>query len=133
MKEFTEELFKILDSHYIGQMRLRLQSGDESEFNPNERIYQDGEFLMTHFTIIFSVNDKYEHVRILIRDWQTSKSFSKNVPIDEFDISKPELVIEKIKMTVRNFSGKESRDFLDEWYSRKKVEIRDSKLEDLGL
>jgi hypothetical protein len=70
-------------------------------------------------------------LRILIRNWRTNNSFSKNVVI-EFELSK-EFLIKFIKEVVYNNSGIESRDLLNDWYEIKKVEIRDKKISDLGI
>jgi hypothetical protein len=70
-------------------------------------------------------------LRILIRNWRTNNSFSKNVVI-EFELSK-EFLIKFIKEVVYNNSGVESRDMLNDWYEIKKVEIRDKKISDLGI
>ena len=72
-----------------------------------------------------------EVLRILIRNWRTNNSFSKNVEI-EFELSK-EFLVKFIKEVVYNNSGVESRDMLNDWYEIKKVEIRDKKISDLGI
>jgi hypothetical protein len=98
----------------------------------NERHYTDKELY-----IIFVVNMPKESdwnvevLRILIRNWRTNNSFSKNVVI-EFELSK-ELLVKFIKEVVYNNSGIESRDLLNDWYEIKKVEIRDKKISDLGI
>jgi hypothetical protein len=72
-------------------------------------------------------------VRIVMRNWATKKSFSKNFTLSWFDLENPDSVIENIKEGVYINSGVESRDMLNDWYEIKKVELRDQKLNDLGI
>ena len=121
-----KDIFDLLDEHFEIDMMM------ECVKEENERHYTDKELY-----IIFVVNMPEESdwnvevLRILIRNWKTNHSFSKNVSI-EFELSKKNLV-SFIKETVYQYSGVESRDFLNDWYEIKKVEIRDKKISDLGI
>lgn len=129
-----KEIFDLLDEHFEIDMMM------ECVKEENERHYTDKELY-----IIFVVNMPKESdwdvevLRILIRNWSTNNSFSKNVSIIEtlspgieFELSKKSLV-SFIKETVYQNSGVESRDMLNDWYEIKKVEIRDKKISDLGI
>lgn len=116
-----EKIFKILDEHFEKEMLMTtstIQKDDERHYNDE------------HLYIIFVWQEK-DVLRILIRNWKTHKSFSKNVVIP-FEISKAGMV-SFIKEVVYNNSGTESRDLLNDWYEIKKVEIRDKKISDLGI
>lgn len=121
-----KDIFDLLDEHF--EMDMMMECVKEE----NERHYTDKELY-----IIFVVNMPEESdwnvevLRILIRNWKTNHSFSKNVSI-EFELSKKSLV-SFIKETVYQNSGVESRDMLNDWYEIKKVEIRDKKISDLGI
>ena len=121
-----KDIFDLLDEHFEIDMMM------ECVKEENERHYTDKELY-----IIFVVNMPKESdwnvevLRILIRNWRTNNSFSKNVVI-EFELSKKNLV-SFIKETVYQNSGIESRDMLNVWYEIKKVEIRDKKISDLGI
>jgi|LakMenEpi03Aug12_release.lakeMendotaPanAssembly.Ray.scaffolds.fasta_scaffold354598_2 hypothetical protein len=121
-----KDIFDLLDEHF--EMDMMMECVKEE----NERHYTDKELY-----IIFVVNMPKESdwnvevLRILIRNWRTNNSFSKNVVI-EFELSK-EFLIKFIKEVVYNNSGIESRDLLNDWYEIKKVEIRDKKISDLGI
>ncbi len=121
-----KEIFDLLDEHFKRDMMM------ECVKEENERHYTDKELY-----IIFVVNMPKESnwdvevLRILIRNWRTNHSFSKNVAI-EFKLSK-ELLVKFIKEVVYSNSGIESRDLLNDWYEIKKVEIRDKKISDLGI
>jgi hypothetical protein len=121
-----KDIFDLLDEHF--EMDMMMECVKEE----NERHYTDKELY-----IIFVVNMPKESdwnvevLRILIRNWRTNNSFSKNVVI-EFELSK-EFLIKFIKEVVYNNSGVESRDMLNDWYEIKKVEIRDKKISDLGI
>ena len=121
-----KEIFDLLDEHFERDMMM------ECVKEENERHYTDKELY-----IIFVVNMPEESnwdvevLRILIRNWKTNHSFSKNVVI-EFELRK-EWLVKFIKETVYQYSGVESRDFLNDWYEIKKVEIRDKKISDLGI
>ena len=121
-----KDIFDLLDEHF--EMDMMMECVKEE----NERHYTDKELY-----IIFVVNMPEESdwnvevLRILIRNWRTNNSFSKNVVI-EFELSK-EFLVKFIKEVVYNNSGVESRDFLNDWYEIKKVEIRDKKISDLGI
>jgi hypothetical protein len=121
-----KDIFDLLDEHF--EMDMMMECVKEE----NERHYTDKELY-----IIFVVNMPKESdwnvevLRILIRNWRTNNSFSKNVVI-EFELSK-ELLVKFIKEVVYNNSGIESRDLLNDWYEIKKVEIRDKKISDLGI
>lgn len=121
-----KDIFDLLDEHF--EMDMMMECVKEE----NERHYTDKELY-----IIFVVNMPKESdwdvevLRILIRNWRTNHSFSKNVVI-EFELSKESLV-SFIKETVYQNSGVESRDMLNDWYEIKKVEIRDKKISDLGI
>lgn len=121
-----KDIFDLLDEHFEIDMMM------ECVKEENERHYTDKELY-----IIFVVNMPEESdwnvevLRILIRNWRTNNSFSKNVVI-EFELSK-EFLVKFIKEVVYNNSGKESRDMLNDWYEIKKVEIRDKKISDLGI
>ena len=121
-----KDIFDLLDEHFEIDMMM------ECVKEENERHYTDKELY-----IIFVVNMPEESdwnvevLRILIRNWRTNHSFSKNVSI-EFELSKKNLV-SFIKETVYQNSGVESRDMLNDWYEIKKVEIRDKKISDLGI
>ena len=114
-----EKIFKELDEHFVKDM---LMTATQKE---DERHYND-----EHLYVIFVWQEK-DVLRILIRNWKTHKSFSKNVIIP-FEISKAGMV-SFIKEVVYNNSGIESRDLLNDWYEIKKVEIRDKKISDLGI
>lgn len=121
-----KDIFDLLDEHFEIDMMM------ECVKEENERHYTDKELY-----IIFVVNMPEESdwnvevLRILIRNWRTNNSFSKNVVI-EFELSK-EFLVKFIKEVVYNNSGKESRDMLNDWYEIKKVEIRDKNISDLGI
>jgi len=121
-----KDIFDLLDEHF--EMDMMMECVKEE----NERHYTDKELY-----IIFVVNMPKESdwnvevLRILIRNWRTNNSFSKNVVI-EFELSK-EFLVKFIKEVVYNNSGVESRDMLNDWYEIKKVEIRDKKISDLGI
>ena len=117
-----KEIFDILDDHFERDMMM------ECVKEENERHYTDKELY-----IIFVVNmpEEFEVLRILIRNWRTNNSFSKNVAI-ESKLNKKELV-NFIKESVYQNSGVESRDILNDWYEIKKVEIRDIKISNLGI
>lgn len=121
-----KDIFDLLDEHF--EMDMMMECVKEE----NERHYTDKELY-----IIFVVNMPEESdwnvevLRILIRNWRTNNSFSKNVAI-EFELSK-EFLVKFIKEVVYNNSGVESRDMLNDWYEIKKVEIRDKKISDLGI
>ena len=121
-----KDIFDLLDEHF--EMDMMMECVKEE----NERHYTDKELY-----IIFVVNMPKESdwnvevLRILIRNWRTNNSFSKNVVI-EFELSK-EFLVKFIKEVVYNNSGIESRDLLNDWYEIKKVEIRDKKISDLGI
>ena len=121
-----KDIFDLLDEHF--EIDMMMQCVKEE----NERHYTDKELY-----IIFVVNMPKESdwnvevLRILIRNWRTNNSFSKNVVI-EFELSK-EFLVKFIKEVVYNNSGVESRDMLNDWYEIKKVEIRDKKISDLGI
>lgn len=121
-----KDIFDLLDEHFEIDMMM------ECVKEENERHYTDKELY-----IIFVVNMPEESdwnvevLRILIRNWRTNNSFSKNVEI-EFELSK-EFLVKFIKEVVYNNSGVESRDMLNDWYEIKKVEIRDKKISDLGI
>jgi hypothetical protein len=121
-----KEIFDILDDHFERDMMM------ECVKEENERHYTDKELY-----IIFVVNMPEESnwdvevLRILIRNWMTNNSFSKNVAI-ESKLNKKELV-NFIKESVYQNSGVESRDILNDWYEIKKVEIRDIKISNLGI
>ena len=121
-----KDIFDLLDEHFEIDMMMDCVKEE------NERHYTDKELY-----IIFVVNMPKESdwnvevLRILIRNWRTNHSFSKNVSI-EFELSKKNLV-SFIKETVYKNSGVESRDILNDWYEIKKVEIRDKKISDLGI
>ena len=121
-----KDIFDLLDEHFEIDMMMDCVKEE------NERHYTDKELY-----IIFVVNMPKESdwnvevLRILIRNWRTNHSFSKNVVI-EFELSKESLV-SFIKETVYQNSGVESRDMLNDWYEIKKVEIRDKKISDLGI
>lgn len=116
-----EKIFKELDEHFVKDMLMT----QEPIINENERHYND-----EHIYMIF-ICSECGALRILIRNWRTNHSFSKNVSI-EFELSKKNLV-SFIKETVYQNSGVESRDMLNDWYEIKKVEIRDKKISDLGI
>lgn len=116
-----EKIFKILDEHFEKEMLMTsatIQKEDERHYNDE------------HLYIIFVWQEK-DVLRILIRNWKTHKSFSKNVVIP-FEINKSGMV-SFIKDVVYINSGTESRDLLNDWYEIKKVEIRDKKISDLGI
>ena len=121
-----KDIFDLLDEHFEIDMMMDCVKEE------NEKHYTDKELY-----IIFVVNMPKESdwnvevLRILIRNWRTNHSFSKNVVI-EFELSKESLV-SFIKETVYQNSGVESRDMLNDWYEIKKVEIRDKKISDLGI
>ena len=121
-----KDIFDLLDEHFEIDMMM------ECVKEENERHYTDKELY-----IIFVVNMPKESdwnvevLRILIRNWRTNNSFSKNVVI-EFELRK-EWLVKFIKETVYQYSGVESRDMLNDWYEIKKVEIRDKKISDLGI
>lgn len=127
-----EKIFKELDEHFVKDMLMTPATIQ----NENERHYND-----EHLSIIFvwqhnGTNEGgllyvKDTLRILIRNWKTKKSFSKNVKI-EFILDKQGLVF-FIKEVVYQNSGVESRDILNDWYEIKKVEIRDKKISDLGI
>ena len=129
----NDKLFEILDNHFVNKMRM-------NSFIlclPNERQYED-----SHLTMVFMVcppDGKKTlpfpngFLRIVMKNWKTKKSFSKNFSLSWFDLEKPDSVIENIREAVYINSGVESRDFLNDWYEIKKVELRDQKLNDLGL
>ena len=133
-----DKFFEILDNHFVNKMRMNyfILHSDSFTGNPaNERQYED-----SHLTMIFTVylpDDKNlfpnGSVRIVMRNWATKKSFSKNFTLSWFDLENPDSVIENIREGVYINSGVESRDFLNDWYEIKKVELRDQKLNDLGI
>jgi len=127
--------FDILDNHFVNQMRMN--SFVLNSDSDDERQYED-----SHMTMIFTIYDKSQnkskvfpngYVRIVMRVWETKKSFSKNFPLSWFDLDKPESVIKNIREGVYINSGVESRDMLNDWYELKKIELRDQKLNDLGI
>jgi hypothetical protein len=130
------KFFEILDNHFVNQMRMDVFI---LHSDSNERQYED-----SHLTMIFTVylpddsktkcrNFYNGSVRIVMRNWATKKSFSKNFTLSWFELDKPESVIENIRQGVYINSGVESRDFLNDWYEIKKIELRDQKLNDLGI
>ena len=124
-----DKFFEILDNHFVNKMRMNyfILHSDSFTGNPaNERQYED-----SHLTMIFTVylpDDKNlfpnGSVRIVMRNWATKKSFSKNFTLSWFDLENPDSVIENIREGVYINSGVESRDFLNDWYEIKKVELR---------
>ena len=130
----SDKFFEILDNHFVNKMRMDVFIL-QSILNYYERQYED-----SHLTMIFTVylpDDKNlfpnGSVRIVMRNWATKKSFSKNFSLSWFDLENPDSVIENIRRGVYINSGVESRDFLNDWYEIKKVELRDQKLNDLGI
>ena len=134
----SDKFFEILDNHFVNKMRM---DSFILHSDSNERQYED-----SHLTMIFTVylpDDKnlfdkaslgrLGSVRIVMRNWATKKSFSKNFTLSWFDLENPDSVIENIKEGVYINSGVESRDMLNDWYEIKKVELRDQKLNDLGI
>ena len=137
----SDKFFEILDNHFVNKMRMDVFI---LHSDSNERQYED-----SHLTMIFTVylpDDKTSllhpsnknlfpngSVRIVMRNWATKKSFSKNFTLSWFDLENPDSVIENIRQGVYINSGVESRDFLNDWYEIKKVELRDQKLNDLGI
>ena len=133
-----DKFFEILDNHFVNKMRMNyfiLHS------DSNERQYEDSHLTMI-FTVylpddkkVFKVGNLFPNgsVRIVMRNWVTKKSFSKNFSLSWFDLENPDSVIENIRRGVYINSGVESRDFLNDWYEIKKVELRDQKLNDLGI
>lgn len=115
-----DKIFKKLDEHFIKEMFMDsvIQKEDERHYNDN----------YLHIIFVWLENSI---LRILIRNWKTNKSFSKNIKID-FEISK-ETLVSIIKETVFQNSGIESRDLLNDWYEIKKDEIRDKKISSLGI
>jgi hypothetical protein len=87
----------------------------------------------SELTIRFILSKKYEHIRVLIRNWKDNKAFSKNLDLKLFNTQNPPSVIRLIRESVYNFSGVESRDFLNQWYEKKRIELRQDKLNDLGI
>lgn len=128
----NDKLFEILDNHFVNKMRMNVLNSEDKD----ERQYED-----SHLTMIFTIYkhipgnklNKSPYIRIVMRNWETKKSFSKNFPLSWFELEKPDSVIENIKEGVYINSGVESRDILNDWYEIKKVELRDQKLNDLGL
>lgn len=117
-----DKILEILDNHFINQMRMTTTI----LFSDNERMYQDSEM-----TINIVISDSI--VRLSLRNWKSKKSFSRNIHISLFDVSIPESVINFIRGYVYSHSGVDSRDFLNNWYEWKKIELRDEKLNDLGI
>ena len=121
-----KDIFDLLDEHF--EMDMMMECVKEE----NERHYTDKELYIIFVVNMTKESDwNVEVLRILIRNWRTNNSFSKNVVI-EFELSK-EFLIKFIKEVVYNNSGVESRDMLNDWYEIKKVEIRDKKISDLGI
>ena len=121
-----KDIFDLLDEHF--EMDMMMECVKEE----NERHYTDKELYIIYVVNMPKESDwNVEVLRILIRNWRTNNSFSKNVVI-EFELSK-EFLIKFIKEVVYNNSGIESRDLLNDWYEIKKVEIRDKKISDLGI
>jgi hypothetical protein len=117
------KLLDILDYHFVKEMRM-----NPTSYNDSERGYDDSEL-----TIRFILSKKYEHIRVLIRNWKDNKAFSKNLDLKLFNTQNPPSVIRLIRESVYNFSGVESRDFLNQWYEKKRIELRQDKLNDLGI
>ena len=133
-----DKFFEILDNHFVNKMRM---DSFILHSDSNERQYEDSHLTMI-FTVylpddkkVFKVGNLFPNgsVRIVMRNWATKKSFSKNFPLSWFDLENPDSVIENIRRGVYINSGVESRDFLNDWYELKKVELRDQKLNDLGI
>lgn len=128
------KFFDILDNHFVNQMRMN--SFVLNSDSDDERQYEDD-----HMTMIFTIykvllipgNKATSYIRIVMRNWETKKSFSKNFPLSWFELDKPESVIKNIREGVYINSGVESRDMLNDWYELKKIELRDQKLNDLGI
>lgn len=121
-----KDIFDLLDEHFEIDMMM------ECVKEENERHYTDKELYIIFVLNMPEESDwNVEVLRILIRNWKTNHSFSKNVSI-EFELSKKSLV-SFIKETVYQNCGVESRDMLNDWYEIKKVEIRDKKISDLGI
>ena len=130
----NDKLFEILDNHFVNKMHMNvfILNSDSDD----ERQYEDSHLTMI-FTVYLPPDDRNIFpngtVRIVMRNWATKKSFSKNFSLSWFDLENPDSVIENIRQGVYINSGVESRDFLNDWYEIKKVELRDQKLNDLGL
>lgn len=121
-----KDIFDLLDEHF--EMDMMMECVKEE----NERHYTDKELYIMFVVNMPEESDwNVEVLRILIRNWRTNNSFSKNVAI-EFELSK-EFLVKFIKEVVYNNSGVESRDMLNDWYEIKKSEIRDKKISGLGI
>ena len=134
----SDKFFEILDNHFVNKMRMDVFI---LHSDSNERQYEDSHLTMI-FTVylpddkkVFKVGNLFPNgsVRIVMRNWATKNSFSKNFTLSWFDLENPDSVIENIRQGVYINSGVESRDFLNDWYEIKKVELRDQKLNDLGI
>lgn len=127
-----EELFRIFDEHFIGKMQMSVYN-EENLYDSKspERMYKDDYITM----IITGVSDDKPlgYIRVVIRNWKTGQSFSKNISIPKFREKTPDEVIGVIGDEVWSNSGVASRTLLIDWYEKKKVDIRDKKLKNLGI
>lgn len=112
---------KSIEHHFEKQMMMH-KNELEGELH-----FSDSQMLM-----MFIFADR--HLRILMRS--SKHSFSKNFYY-EYIFNWMEAYgkdgAEFVRHSVKEHSGKESEDMLEDWYEWKKQEIRDRKISDLGI
>ena len=118
----AKEIRKQLESHFEKEMMMQKNLSAESELHVS-----DSSMLM-----MFIFADS--HLRILMRS--SKHSFSKNFYYDYIfswmDAYGKDAVL-FVRRSVKEHSGKESENMLEDWYEMKKQEIRDRKISDLGI
>lgn len=121
-----DSLLELLDAHFEKDMMM--SPGPSKE---GERHYSDPDIYMIFIYSPPVDNSESGLLRILIRNWKSNKAFSKDVKIDS--VHTKESLVQMIRHAVYSYSGDESRDMLNEWYEKRKPEIRDRKISDLGI
>lgn len=125
-EDFPLSIWNDIENHFIGIMQMRCVN----DFDDSEKTFNDN-----HITMIISIGNRASElrkdghiaIRIVIKSWNTSKSFSKT---RFFDMS--ESIIDFIYNTVK-YDGGTNSDILENWKEIKKPELRDIKLNNLGI
>ena len=122
VEEFPISMWHDIEKHFVEIMCMKCDYDMDTE-----KTYSDN-----HITMIVSIAGKISNgilpVRLTIKNWRTSRSFSRT---DLFD-TVSENIISHIYNTVYN-KGDNNRDILNDWKEVKKPEIRDIKLGKLGI
>lgn len=117
----SKDIRKSIEHHFEKQMMMQ-KNELEGELH-----FSDSQMLM-----MFIFADS--HLRILMRS--SKHSFSKNFYY-EYIFNWMEAYgkdgAEFVRKSVKENSGKESENMLEDWYEWKKQEIRDRKISDLGI